>query len=359
MVASLDLQPLTEETIAQMGYEQHDLWLVKIGTIVFGPFETESLKHYVGENEHLFDNALAHRMDTEKYKAFWEHPTFQRRKLQSVRGESPNDGPFWLLHNGLKVGPFSFNEIDKKIEVGVLGMTDHISTNDGHSWPKIYEIHQFDRRSLGPDELPVAPRFSKLEIVEPITPKNSVTNGLAGMAHVVQSEANVIPFKIDELTLDRPKEDTEVSSKLKWMIPMAVAGLFAIGVVGKFIISNTSTPLISEDETQDQPFYKLPAARNPSHDTGANVHRRPASITYTKRYHEPSNQESSAYPTHIETHEPSYDDMVATEPVDPGQVEIQPTEEHSLVGNENSENQSLDAAMNGVEQPVVEEVSDF
>ncbi len=367
MVVGLDLQPVTEETIAQMGYEQHDLWQVKIGSIIFGPFETESLKHYVGENEHLFENASATRMDNEEYKPFWEHATFQRRRLQSVNSDAPNEGPFWLLHNGLKVGPFSFAEIDKKIEVGVLGMTDYISCDDGHSWPKIYEIHQFDRRTLNPDELPMAPRMQKLELIDPLeTPRTLVTEGLAELAHSAQVEARVIPFKVEEMTLQKPKDETAISAKLKWMIPTAVAGLFAVVIVGNFIMSNSSVLTATEEETHE-PFYKLRPSKAPQHDNGSSVHRTPASITYTKRYHEPQNQDtssSSSYPTHIETHDPTYEDMAATNPADGGapmEIEQQQPEEHSLVssGGEAPENQSLDAALNGAEQPVVEEVSDF
>jgi hypothetical protein len=169
MAVSLDLKPLTNETIAQMGYSTHDLWLVKIDSTDFGPYETESLKHYVSDNEHLFETAEACRMDGVEFTPFWSHAIFQRRKIQPLSDK--HEGPFWLLDDGLKTGPFSFHDIDKKIEMGLLVMTDHISTDEGFRWKKIFEIDGFDRRAYSADELPVAPseasfHQAKLELVE-------------------------------------------------------------------------------------------------------------------------------------------------------------------------------------------------
>jgi hypothetical protein len=47
MSVNIDLKPLSEEIIKQMGYSESNLWLIKIGSVVFGPFETQTLKHYL------------------------------------------------------------------------------------------------------------------------------------------------------------------------------------------------------------------------------------------------------------------------------------------------------------------------
>jgi hypothetical protein len=61
--------------------------------------------------------------------------------------------------------------IDKKIEMGLLSMTDHLSLDEGETWIKIFEVEGLDRRSHTPDELPRLPKetsFQKaqLEIVQ-------------------------------------------------------------------------------------------------------------------------------------------------------------------------------------------------
>src|SRR5690606_3141066 len=137
---------------------KEDLWLVLWEGEEFGPFETESLKHYSTENKDLLQEAQARRLDQEEYKDFWSYPAFQRRKMQVLSPFDHSTEEFWLMHQGLKVGPFDHKEIDKKLEMDLLTMTDLISTDEGESWVKIFQIHQFDRRSHHPNDLPVSPR---------------------------------------------------------------------------------------------------------------------------------------------------------------------------------------------------------
>ncbi|MFP5385797.1 MAG: hypothetical protein ACLGHN_06930 [Bacteriovoracia bacterium] len=385
MVISIDLKPLSEETIAQMGYNNHDLWLVKIGSVVFGPYETESLKHYVHDNEHLFETALASRADETEWKSFWEHTQFQRRKPQVIQGEV-YEGPFWIIDHGLKVGPFSLREIDKKLEMEILSMTDHISIDEGHTWIKVFQIEGFDRRSLNPDDLPIAPyensfQKAKLALVEKLeTQHANPLDGLAEMAWQGQNSAKVLQFKIEEMTLTQ-QQQTEVSAAVKWAVPTAAALILTVVTSGYFLFSSDDVDLADVDVKEETLFYQkkmaikespvtpravIPSARQPSI-------RKPASVGYTQPSPTPSRQESaSRYPTHIETHEehyqePAYQDRDALE--GPVSDMERPAEEHSLVDNFGPrDDQSLDAAMTGPEpvienpvpdQPVVEEVSDF
>lgn len=370
MVVGLDLKPLSEETITEMGYNSHDLWLVKIGLITFGPYETESLKHYVSDNEHLFETAQATRMDNIQWISFWENTVFQRRKIQAVTGEQ-HEGPFWLIDNGLKIGPLSFRDIDKKIEMGLLVMTDHISIDEGHSWKKIYEIEGFDRRTYSPDELPVAPLESsfqkaKLALVDKMDqPHVHVSDELAEMAFSGQQTAKVIQFKIDEMTLSAPKT-AEVSDSLKWAMPAAAAVVMALMTTGYFMFSSTEEATVASDESTEKQFYQPGAKGNktvkgfiPNENA-----RTPASVGYGQTPQNSYNS-SSRYPTQMDMHE-NYDEPVMDrDPLDGPVTDVeQIPPEQSLVGNEmNSGNgESLDAAMNGINQPaepMVEEASDF
>lgn len=366
MVQGIDLKPLTDETIAEMGYNKHDLWLVKIGNITFGPYETESLKHYVGDNEHLFEEAHATRMDHVQWLPFWEQTIFQRRKIQGL-GEA-HEGPFWLMDNGLKVGPLSFHDIDKKIEMGLLVMTDHISVDDGHHWKKIYQIAGFDRRTYSPDELPIAPLESsfqqaKLVLIEKMEqPHVRVSDELAEMAWTGQQQAKVIEFKIDELTLDTKKQ-TEVSASLKWAIPTAAAFVMALVTGGYFMFSVDEDPTLAVDDVADQSVYQKTAARktSPRGFIPSSSARSPASVSYGQTPQ--NNYDENRYPTQMDMHE-NYDVPEERDPLDGPVTDIeQPPQEHSLVGNENPVGDSLDAAMNGfsqpAEQPIVDEASDF
>lgn len=372
MVQGIDLKPLTEETISEMGYNSHDLWLVKIGNITFGPYETESLKHYVGDNEHLFEEAHASRMDNVEWQPFWEHTVFQRRKVQAV-GEA-HEGPFWLMDNGLKIGPLSFRDIDKKIEMGLLGMTDHISVDDGHHWKKIYQIEGFDRRTYSPDELPVAPLESsfqkaKLALVEKMDqPHVHVSDELADMAYSGIQQAKVIEFKIDEMTLETNRS-TEMASSLKWAVPTAAAVVMALMTTGYFMFSTDDEATIAADESSEKPFYQASAGAarktSPRGFVPSSSARTPASVSYGQT---PQNSyNDSRYPTQMDMHENYESPPEERDPLDGPVTDVeQAPVEHSLVGNDNNPNpagESLDAAMNGIsqpaEQPIVEEASDF
>lgn len=371
MVTSIDLKPLTPELIEQMGYNNHDLWLVKIDSTIFGPYETESLKHYVHDNEALFETAEASRADETEWKPFWAHTKFQRRKPQAM-GQM-HEGPFWILQSGLKAGPYSYKEIDKKLEMDLLGMTDHISTDNGDTWIKIYEVSGFDRRSHSPDELPIAPpeisfQKSRLQVVDKLeTPHLNASEELAELAWQGQKLGKVIEFKAEEITI-KPVRQTEVSHSMKWAMPAAGIALVAILSSGYMVMTSESDNTVAMDETsqEDQPFYKKlgppPAAVVPSPSM-----RSPASVGYSDP--DPVTKYESRYPTHMETHE-QYQEPVEQPYNDPVEVPMsdadQQPQEHSLVTNNHAvegtaEDHSLDAAMNGTvpDQPVIEEASDF
>ena len=383
MVHKIDLKPLTEETITQMGYNNHDLWLVKIGTNEFGPFETETLKHYVQENEELFSEAEASRADETEWKPFWAYTKFQRRKPQGLTTEN-HQGPFWIMDLGIKSGPFSFHEIDKKIEMGLLVMTDHLSVDQGHTWVKIYEVEGFDRRSHSPDDLPVAPYESsfqkaKLELVEKLeTPHVNTIDEMADLAWQSQQNARIIPFKIEEMTL-RSENEIEISPSLKWAIPSAAALLVTIVTTGYFVLSPDTPDEIAFIEIEEKPFYKnktatksrpVPKAVIPSAGIDSS-NRQPASTGYSQPRVERYQDTGSRYPTHVETHrdprdeEPFQDRDPLNDPIngDPREPEI-----HSLVNERQpAQDQSLDSVMNDsydqpvdpMDRPVVEEASDF
>lgn len=382
-MATLDLRPISQETIEQIGLKDNDLWLVKIGEDNFGPFETQSLKQYASENQTQFDEALATRMDNIDYKPFWENPLFQRRQLQPLSDK--HEGPFWLLKEGVLKGPYSFNDIDKKIETGLLVLTDHISTDEGSNWKKICEISGFDRRTHSAEELPILPTEAifdkgKISLVEKLeTSHSTAIDQLAELAHVGAQEAKVIQFKSEEVAAQIPTQ-IAVSPSLNWAIPAAVAFVLTLGTSGYFMMSSSEEPqVVAETEAPvGENFYQRPMRQRPRQmpqGVMPEARRMPASASYSQRPVEEV-QHESRYPTHVETHDRPYEEVLTERDSENVQNEDQkmPAEEHSLVaGNApnqpagSAEENSLDAAMNGTEQQapeaqekaVVEEASDF
>lgn len=369
MAEALDLKPLTDEAIKEMGIDPHDLWLVKIDSVVYGPFETESLKHYVSDNEDLFETAEASRTLETEWKPFWAHTKFQRRKLQGV-SQTSSEGPYWIMDQGRVKGPISHLEIDKKIEMGLLSMTDHLSLDEGETWIKIYEVEGFDRRSHSADELPTLPhersfQRAQLEIVEKYDrPHTEILDDLVEAVWEGQQRAKVIPFKPEEILLS-PQRGIEVSSSLKWAIPTAVAFVAMVVTTGYFMFRS---PTESADLAlmYERTPIKMPKARMTANGARGQMprpmpsYRSPSSVGYAGSG-STNYASGSLYPTHMETHQDNYIEP----PVEMDQPlpEAEPVQEHSLVDQgQPAEDQSLDAAMNGIHQPeavVVEEASDF
>jgi len=367
MAVSIDLKPLNEETIQQMGYSSHDLWLVKIDSIVFGPFETESLKHYVGDNEHLFEHAEASLADESNWKPFWESTGFQQKKLQAVSSEN-YEGPFWIMDMGLKSGPLSYREIDKKIEMGLLVMTDSVSVDNGENWIKIYQVKGLDRRSFSPDELPNSPYESsfqkaQLKILSKLEQSNrEAIEGLASVAFEGLKKAKPNPLKIEEMTL-KTDISPEISPSLNIIFPAIAMSLILLATATyvMFSISDEDKTLTDLSDTQTKSRMKKSSEVSHSGSIPTAGQRSPANFETQEPRSSYSNDHR--YPTQIETHEdhqndPEIDRGPAEAPTEPDQPQ-----EHSLVGNDSGD-QSLDAAMNNsnpapVEQPIIEEASDF
>lgn len=374
-MSTFDLKPLSPDNIEEMNFNKEDLWLIELNGEEFGPFETESLKHYSSENKEIMQEALARRLDQDEYKDFWSHPAFQRRKMQ-VMNPTEDEGQYWIMHQGLKAGPLSFKEVDKKIEMNLLSMTDPISVDDGENWLKIFQFQNFDRRSHHPNDLPLAPNeenflIAKLQVIEDLENKNSdLSDELADLAYEATHSAKVIPFRSEEVVMKPQQTHFPTTSKRKWAIPTAVAILGAVVLTGDFFsgMDEISTPEIAD--TKMPVYQRTPAAmakkeNRPSHKSYSppqTYNRSPASV----RPMAPSIERienSPRYPTIVETHEDQYGnnlDYPQDRPESPVIEGEAGPKEYSLVGNDTYSPQSLDAVMNGdTAEPVVEEVSDF
>lgn len=373
---ALDLKPLTDDVIEQMGWSSHDLWLVKHQGELYGPFEVESLKHYATENEEMFEAAYATRMDVNKWQPFFSYSEFHPI-AEHAHPEGKPEEVYWILNLGQKAGPFSRREIDKKMELDLLSCADLVSLDNGEKWQKFYQLDAFNSHSGSSDELPMAPLESSFqrarEEINEWMDAHEVTGshaGLAGLAFIAQSKEKLKP-NLDEMDL-KSLGETEVSRSLKWAIPSAVAGVAVLAVVGNFIFS-PSMEIDEVAEVKEKTQVILPKKEKEIVAKPTPVERpfnrprvrEPASYAPVERSELTRPTHSDAYPSHVvETHYNEPDPMI--DPVSESDVLPPPdqTTEHSLVSNQNMNGETLDQAMGGSdnpmpEQPVIEEASDF
>lgn len=375
---AFDLKPLTKELIHERELNTHDLWIVKWTEEIHGPFETEEFKNYVAQHEDDFDEAFATRMDTNDWQPVFSHAQFQRRSPQIVKKET-SEGPFWYIDHGLKLGPISSRDLEKRIEMGSIRATDLISVNDGYTWMKLFELEGFDRRTLHASELPQAPLDSafqraKIEVLEKLEngDHDDGVEDLAESVHHYKQEAKVIAFRPEEMGFKSSPSIT-VSSELAPALMKALGIFVFVGGVGFYLFENLTTPempmqlAMSDEEAKTivKPRPKLVSKRGVTSLQPATVSRRepasnapsyPASPGY-------SYTEESQFPTYVESHynDPEPMNESADEPTPP------PSQENSLVGALPEENPEVEANLEAQnaspesqpEQPVVEEVSDF
>lgn len=239
-MSTLGLKPLTKEYIQEMGIPGHELWVVKIGEESFGPFDTDSLREYAALHEELFDDALASRLENNNLLPFFGHAPFQRRTPQIVK-DKQHTGPYWIIEQGLKTGPASKEDIQFKVQEGILGMTDLISTDDGHTWCKIFELKAFDRRSRSSSEPPVSPGEASFieSSIEFIDRENrssiiNMTEELASVAHGAKSKSHGL--RLDEVPL-HGEDDIPISHSMKYAFPVFLMVIMAVVGSGKYFMT--------------------------------------------------------------------------------------------------------------------------
>lgn len=373
---SIDLKPLTNEVIHKMGYSTHDLWVVKYKEEVFGPFEVDSLKHYATENENLFQECLASRMDSNDWHAFYSYAQFTEIGEHAVAHQAQIE-KFWILQNGQKQGPLSRFDIQKKLEMNILGFNELVSFDEGHSWHKFYEVQMFQELLKNADSLPTTPSdlelsYAREEIAEGIgqSQTTETLNGVAALAYLGNKKEGH-QLNLNEIDL-KLLNQTEVSRSLKWAVPAMVAGLVVVvglvtvisnkhGEPDQFAVSDKNQEVVEPNGIQTkQTNVQRPSRRQPASYQPMDHQNRSGLTQAHPIHHEPfqGHQEPQSYEPEMPVDQP-----MESEPPQ----EVDQVAEHSLVsptpGNES--NESLDQAMNMAEQPPqpeappVEEAGDF
>lgn len=374
-----DLKPLTAKSIEDLKIRPDQLWEIKIDENIYGPFETLQLKHYARENRQLMMKAHISPMSVDDWRPFPE--------LREFNHESQYQGPYWILWQGQKTAPLSRQEIAKRIELGTITRHDEISEDDGRHWHRIATHPEFESHFTTGVSLPQSPGesfFQKAteEVMEKLESREQLIEEKETMASFTHASV-MVKEKTRTVNVEdiRVPQDSSPSGMSFWehykthfmlATPVVLIAIYFAGFTGKpateAVVVVDSTEKV---ETQKPRRSKKDSwTRSPASSQGSNYNR--SALTQNS----PSEDN---YPTVIETHvdDGSYPDPAAeSDQVAEIQDQEQKAEEHSLVQQSQPErdpaeagnDQSLDATMNNepqeqpnpaVDQPVVEEVSDF
>lgn len=365
---AIELKPLDNEIIHKMGYSAHDLWVVKLDSGIFGPFEIDSLQDYASKNEILFQTAQASRMDRIDWHPFYFFAQFQSIFKNPLQDQAVLE-KFWILVNGQKTGPLTKLDIEKKFELEIININDLVSLDNGESWQKFYHLEAFGHGG-GVDALPNPPTEStfakareavreKLEAITETGPRH----GLAGMAYLGHGNEKSGP-KLEEIDLKSLKVSDE-SMPFKKMMATSVAGLGIIIMMGSYLttpsVTDTEGVNNEKNKNESRSSHSI-SSRSAKSERGS--HRRPASYN-AFQHQSPSSQapflHSEPYQSQTETHYNEPDPMV-----DPASEAEQPQENTLVDSTPPEQPETLEQAMNETpapeaapEQPVVEEVGDF
>ncbi len=160
----------------------------------------------------------------------YSHPFFQRRKPQLVSSDALSEetiDDFHLLKNGQKIGPYTKQKILKMIETKEILITDMVSTNNGHSWCKLYQAEDFDRRTLKEtDQLPGLPKKFIGEENETVIMVSDAVDAMTGLAYLsnIKRGKTIEKAQNDNQYLEKEKSSSnEVNSKTIYKVILVVS----------------------------------------------------------------------------------------------------------------------------------------
>ena len=191
------------------------------GTPASGPYMQAGIKALTEENEFPEDTVVRDAKNIGEWIGVYAHPAFQRRKPQIIGEEKnlPDDRKAYILVNGQKHGPLGTQEVIALLEQKEILLTDQVSFDEGHSWRKLYEFQEFDRRDLEQSHLPSIPTWdvfknSNEEIDDQLShaqERERQLNAFAGLAFI----ENVQAEKSTDQNLEANKQTPEVEETHK------------------------------------------------------------------------------------------------------------------------------------------------
>lgn len=240
-------------------FAPEDLFEIRLGETRIGPIWNQDLKAYVAQDANFPISCFVSQFAAEDWVAILQHPFFQRRKPQLVARNDLNieHEEFYLLHDGKKSGPHSATDIDDKLKHGQILVSDQISADGGHSWGRVYEIEEFDRRNItASGELPFMPEWQVFnnsfdEVEKDLTQLNSnskaiETDAIASLAYLENLQSGKAG-KSSPKTLELSSE----SAPIPKVVVAAVCAIAAGLTFAAWLASRPIEPLSSSSNVPD------------------------------------------------------------------------------------------------------------
>ncbi|TDJ04334.1 MAG: hypothetical protein E2O68_08435 [Deltaproteobacteria bacterium] len=161
IVEELKQNTLSIDDIEKHELTKEELFEVKIGSVIIGPYSEAFLKAFADKKNLMEFNVLIKTMESILWVPILQHPSFLATDEDSVTDAKRIS--FYILVNGRKVGPYRIEDIDFKVANNEVLFTDLVSEDAGVSWKKLYEVDGFDLRRHSEEELPSAPEGQILE----------------------------------------------------------------------------------------------------------------------------------------------------------------------------------------------------
>lgn len=162
-------------------YPPEELFEVRFDETRLGPIWNQDLKAYVAQDANFPVSCLVSQFAAEDWMPLLQHPFFQRRRPQLVARNDLNieSETFVVLREGKKLGPYTAAQVQEKLAKNEIMVSDQVSTDGGHSWGRLYEIEDFDRRNIvSSSELPFMPEWQVFN-----NSFDEVEQGLGDMGH--------------------------------------------------------------------------------------------------------------------------------------------------------------------------------
>lgn len=178
--------------------------VVLINDHQYGPLSSNDLKE-IAKYEPSALSLLLFREDNElPWNLLAEHPAFNRRQETGLAGPAILDSnEFYHLKNGIKHGPYKFQDLEQMITAKVISYTDHISLDNGQNWVYLYQLERFDRRDQNSEDLPHLPKLEIFDQSEIDAHENKyereVDEDLSQMSQLIQ-KTEVIKSNVPETT---------------------------------------------------------------------------------------------------------------------------------------------------------------
>lgn len=254
----VELQPLTDEEMQARGLTDADMWMVKHGEDVYGPYELATLKAHAHEHRGFYATLHVSPVAHEDWKPFFDAGPFKRRPPQLVAASSlAVPERFWAVQKGTRQGPFSQLQVQELIGQGQLIASDLISADEGGSWQRLFELKYFESTRHDASHLPECPAEESFPLEVPVEERPAAVEGLVSLAYL--GKANGSAVKLEELVVPKARVYTESEIpeghwlQAAWVRAGLGAACAVVLVVGSVKVFSPSRPGLDDIELQDDP----------------------------------------------------------------------------------------------------------